>query len=93
LFAYYAETKRYASQYLRTVPFRAEAMRLTLLAAEAYEQAAEEFEGLSEGVPFTRTSEMLSTELRAQCAESLSRAKEFEHAAIGYLEKVLNHLR
>ncbi|QJD85962.1 RNA polymerase sigma factor [Cohnella herbarum] len=93
LFAYYAETKRYASQYLRTVPFRTEAMRLTLLAAEAYEQAAEEFDGLSEAVPFIRTSEMLSTELRAQCAESLSRAKEFEHAAIGYLEKVLNHSR
>ncbi|GGD79377.1 RNA polymerase sigma factor [Paenibacillus nasutitermitis] len=93
LFAYYGEMKRYASQYLRTAAFREEAMRLTLLAAEAYEQAAEELDGRSADVPFIRTSEMLSADMRSKCAESLSRAKEFEHAAIGYLEKALNHLR
>lgn len=93
LLAYYAEMKRYASLYLRSVPFRAETMRLTLLAAEAYEQAAEEFEKLSEEVPFIRSSEMISDEMRAKCADSLGRAKEFESAAVGYLERVVTLLK
>jgi RNA polymerase sigma factor (sigma-70 family) len=93
LLAYYAEIKRYASLYLRSVPFRTEAMRLTLLAAEAYEQAAEEFDNLCSDVPFIRTSEMLSEEMRARCAESLSRAKEFESAAIGYLERAITQMK
>jgi RNA polymerase sigma factor (sigma-70 family) len=93
LLAYYAEIKRYASLYLRSVPFRTEAMRLTLLAAEAYEQAAEEFDNLCGDVPFIRTSEMLSEDMRARCAVSLSRAKEFESAAIGYLEKAITHMK
>ncbi|MDQ6421260.1 RNA polymerase sigma factor [Paenibacillus sp. LHD-117] len=93
LLAYYAEIKRYASIYLRSVPFRTEAMRLTLLAAEAYEQAAEEFDNLCGDVPFIRTSEMLSEEMRARCAASLSKAKEFESAAIGFLERAITHMK
>jgi hypothetical protein len=63
------------------------------LAAEAYEQAAEEFDNLCSDVPFIRTSEMLSEEMRARCAESLSRAKEFESAAIGYLERAITQMK
>ena len=46
LAAVFAETKRHASLYLRGVPFEGEAMRLTLLASDAYEQAAEAMEKL-----------------------------------------------
>lgn len=85
----YEETKRYASHYLRSVPLEGEAMRLALLASEAYEQAAEAIEELSSLVPFVRTSEMLSPELCEKCAVQLEKAKEFEAAAVGYLEKTI----
>ncbi|WP_159887330.1 RNA polymerase sigma factor [Paenibacillus puerhi] len=84
-----AEAKRYASHYLRSVPLEGEAMRLTLLASEAYEEAAEALESLSGEVPFIRTSEMLSPEREEACALLLEQAKAFETAAIGYLEKAL----
>ena len=89
LAAVFAETKRHASLYLRGVPFEGEAMRLTLLASDAYEQAAEAMEKLSSFVPFTRTSEMLVPDVLETCAEYLEQAKEFETAAVGYLEKAL----
>ncbi|TMV45977.1 hypothetical protein FE783_27960 [Paenibacillus mesophilus] len=89
LSAVYAESKRYASLYLRSVPFEGETMRLTLLASEAYEQAAEAMEELSRLVPFVRTAEMLSPEMREACAAYLGQAKEFEAAAVGYLEKAI----
>ncbi|MDF2719574.1 MAG: hypothetical protein K0R28_6499, partial [Paenibacillus sp.] len=89
LSAVYAESKRYASLYLRGVPFEGETMRLTLLASEAYEQAAEAMEKLSRLVPFVRTSEMLSPEIREVCAVYLGQAKEFEAAAVGYMEKAI----
>ncbi|WP_167859438.1 RNA polymerase sigma factor [Paenibacillus cymbidii] len=91
LAAYYAETKRFAARYLQSVPLRAEAMRWCLLAAAAYEQAAEEFRSICGMVPFVRTSDMLSAETREACAVSLGKAKEFEAAAIGYLEKAVSH--
>lgn len=87
LSAFYAETKRYAAQYLRGVPFDGEAMRLTLLASEAYEHAAQAMEELSRLVPFIRTSEVLSPDLREACAVQLGKARAFESAAIEYLEK------
>ncbi|WP_308637145.1 RNA polymerase sigma factor [Paenibacillus silvisoli] len=93
LTAYYAEMKRYASMYLRRVPLRGEAMRLTLLAAEAYEQAAEAFARMQEDVPFIRSSEMLTADVRERCAACLSSAKEFESAAIGYLEKAIPFMK
>lgn len=89
LAAVYAEAKHYAAEYLRGVPFEGEAMRLTLLASEAYEQAADELEKVSEEVPFIRTSGTLTPDLRERCADCLSKAKEFEAAAIGYLEKTI----
>lgn len=85
----YAEAKRYASLYLRRVPFEGEAMRMVLLASEAYEQTAEALEMLSATVPFIRSSEMFSPQLLETCITYLNRAKEFETAAIGYLEKAL----
>lgn len=89
----YEETKRYASHYLRSIPLEGEAMRLALLASEAYEQAAEAMEELSSLVPFVRTSEMLSPELCEKCAVQLEKAKEFEAAAVGYLEKTIMNLK
>jgi len=83
----YAEAKRFAALYLRGVPFEGEAMRLTLLASEAYEQAAEAIGEISRQVPFIRTSEPMSPELREACAGQLGRAKSFESAAIEYMEK------
>lgn len=85
----YAEAKRYAALYLRGVPFEGEAMRLTLLASEAYEQAAEVIGEISRQIPFIRTSEVLSPELREACAVQLGKAKSFESAAIEYLDKSL----
>ncbi|XEC96763.1 RNA polymerase sigma factor [Paenibacillus tarimensis] len=89
LAAVYAETKRYAALYLRSLPLEGEAMRLALLASEAYEQAADRLAEISAMVPFVRTSEMLSPERCGKCAELLERAKEFEAAAVGYLEKTI----
>jgi RNA polymerase sigma factor (sigma-70 family) len=86
LAAVYADTKRYAAQYLRTLSLEGEEMRLVLLASEAYEQAADALEELSGQVPFIRSSEVLSEHLREACAEQLERAKTFEGAAIAYLE-------
>ncbi|WP_199618243.1 RNA polymerase sigma factor [Paenibacillus alkalitolerans] len=93
LSAVYAETKRYASQYLRGVTLEGEAMRLTLLASEAYEQAADAMEKLSGVVPFIRTSEVLAPDMRDTSAAYLETAKEFETAAIGYLEKAITFMR
>lgn len=93
LSAVYAETKRYASLYLRGVPFEGEAKRLTLLASDAYEQAAQSIEKISSFVPFVRTSEMLLPEMLETCAVYLEQAKEFETAAVRHLEKVLTLLR
>ncbi|MFC5647983.1 RNA polymerase sigma factor [Paenibacillus solisilvae] len=92
LSAVYAETKRYASLYLRSAPFEGEAKRLTLLASDAYEQAAEAMGQLSLCVPFVRSSEMLPPEMREICAGYLNQAKEFETAAIGYMEKALTFI-
>lgn len=93
LTAVYAEAKRYASLYLRAVPFEGEAMRLALLASDAYEQAAEELEKLSSHVPFTRSSEMILPDVHELCALYLEKAKEFETAAVGYLEKALAFIK
>jgi hypothetical protein len=87
LSSFYEEAKRYAALYLRGVPFEGEAMRLALLASEAYEQAAEAIGEISRQVPFIRTSEPMSPELREVCADQLGRAKSFESAAIEYMEK------
>lgn len=93
LTAYYSETKKQASLYLRNVPFEGEAMRLTLLASEAFEQAAEQLEEMSEVVPFVRASELMTAEIREKCKVYLNKAKEFESAAIGYLEKAITWMR
>lgn len=90
LAAVYAETKRCAALYLRSVPLDGEAMRLTLLASEAFEQAADTMQDLSEYVPFIRTSEVLAPEMRERSAAYLEQAKEFEAAAIGYLERAIS---
>ncbi|MCI3921000.1 sigma-70 family RNA polymerase sigma factor [Paenibacillus sp. TRM 82003] len=82
----YAEAKRYAAAYLKTVPLEEEEMRLVLLASEAYEQAADALDSLSRLVPFVRTADVLSAELRESCAEKIARACVFERAAIAYLE-------
>lgn len=87
LSVYYAETKRYAALYLRGVPIEGEAMRMTLLASEAYEHAAEAMEEMSGLVPFIRSSAVLTPELREACTVQLGKAKAFESAAIEYLEK------
>lgn len=87
LSAVYAEAKRYAALYLRIIPLEGEAMRLALLASEAYEQAADAMAELSRLVPFIRTSEVFSSDLRVACTVQLGKAKAFESAAIEYLEK------
>ncbi|NOU94260.1 sigma-70 family RNA polymerase sigma factor [Paenibacillus sp. LMG 31456] len=89
LAAVYSEAKRHAAQYLRSVPQTGEAMRLILLSSEAYEQTAEALEMVSGHVPFIRTTEVLSQETMEICSNYLRLAKEFETAAIGYLEKAL----
>lgn len=89
LTAVYAETKSYASQYLRSIPFEGEAMRLVLLASEAYEQACEAIGEISMALPFARTTESISPELCEKCAVQLEKARVFETAAVGYLEKSL----
>ncbi|AJY76898.1 RNA polymerase sigma factor [Paenibacillus beijingensis] len=88
----YAETKRCASLFLRGVLFEGEAMRLTLLAADAYEQAASAMEKLSSIVPFIRTYEMLLPEIIERCAAYLEQAKEFETFAVAYLEQALTFI-
>ncbi|MFK7693924.1 RNA polymerase sigma factor [Paenibacillus sp. HJGM_3] len=92
LTAVYAETKRLASQFVRSVPFEEEPMRLALLASEAYEQAADALDELKQLVPFVRSSEVLSAELRERCAVKLEQARTFESAAVGYLEKCMTIL-
>ncbi|MFD1956354.1 RNA polymerase sigma factor [Paenibacillus thailandensis] len=87
LAAVYAETKRYAAAFLRSVPFEGEAMRLVLLAAEAYEQAGEAIAAVGDIVPFVRTAEIVPPDTSEACAKHLEIAKTFEAAAIGYLEK------
>ncbi|OPA73042.1 hypothetical protein BVG16_30710 [Paenibacillus selenitireducens] len=87
LSAVYAEAKRYAALYLRGVPLEGEAMRLAMLASVAYEQAADAMAELSRLVPFIRTSEVLPPDMREVCVEQLEKAKAFESAAVGYLEK------
>ncbi|RXZ84248.1 RNA polymerase sigma factor [Paenibacillaceae bacterium] len=92
LAAVYAQTRAYAAEYLRSVPFNGEAMRFVLLASDAYEQASEALGELSSEVPFVRPAEMLSPALCEQCAVLLEKAKAFEAAAIGYLEKAIKQL-
>ncbi|GFN34078.1 RNA polymerase sigma factor [Paenibacillus xylaniclasticus] len=92
LAAVYADARVYAAQYLRTVPFEGEAMRLTLLASEAYEQAAEALKKLSAAVPFVRIAEILSTEQCKAYAALLEQARTFEAAAIEYLEKAIQYV-
>ncbi|WP_152393122.1 RNA polymerase sigma factor [Paenibacillus guangzhouensis] len=89
LSAVYAESKHYAALYLRGVPLVGEAMRMALLASEAYEQAGDAMAELCNLVPFIRTSEILSTDMREVCAQQLDKAKAFESAAVGYLEKII----
>lgn len=88
----YADARRHAANYLRGVPIEGEAMRLTLLASEAYEQAAASLAAISKEVPFVRSTELLTDALLAVCASRLEQAKEFEAAAVGYLEKMLLEL-
>lgn len=85
----YAGAKRQAAAYARTARLRGEAMRLALLAAEAYEQTAEALEGLSGMLPFARGVSALTLAECERCAEWLTKAKEFEAAATSYLEKAL----
>ncbi|MCR8630515.1 RNA polymerase sigma factor [Paenibacillus radicis (ex Xue et al. 2023)] len=89
LAAVYSEAKRHAARYLRSVRQSGETMRLILLSSEAYEQAAEALETISGQVPFIRNAEMLSIETLDTCRTNLQLAKEFETAAIGYLEKAI----
>ncbi|WP_162616298.1 RNA polymerase sigma factor [Paenibacillus lutimineralis] len=90
LAAVYSEAKKYAALYLKSVPLKGEAMRLVLLASEAYVQTSEELERVSTLVPFIRSSSLLTTEVRTECASLLLQAKEFEAAAIGYLENAMS---
>jgi hypothetical protein len=85
----YMEAKYHAAKYLMNVPLMGEPKRLSLLAAEAYSQAADALKLVSEKVPFMRSSKSLSAELQLECAALLEKAKEFETAAIGYLENTL----
>jgi hypothetical protein len=89
LAAVYAESKRYAARYVKSAPLTGEPMRLALLAAEAYEQAADALGRVSEKVPFIRSSAMPTQDTLAACAAHLEKAKEFETAAIGYMENAL----
>ncbi len=88
----YSRTRSYAARYLRTVPFKGEAMRFALLASEAYEQAGHALAELEETVPFVKTSELMGAELCERCAELLEKAKIFEASAIGYLEKTIKEI-
>jgi hypothetical protein len=90
LAAVYAEAKKLAAHYLRGVTFDGESMRLVLLAAEDYEQAAGMLGAVSEKVPYMRNAEMLSQETLHFCVKHLETAKDFETAGIGYLEKALS---
>ncbi|MNI76770.1 hypothetical protein D3C73_1330200 [compost metagenome] len=90
LSAVYAEAKQYAAKFLKTIPLTGEAMRLVLLSSEAYMQVAEQLEKISRKFPFMRDSSALSPETRKECADLLQKAKEFETAAIGYLENALS---
>lgn len=90
LSAVYAEAKQYAAKFLKTIPLTGEAMRLVLLASEAYTQVAEQLEMISRNLPFMRDSSALSPETRKECADLLQKAKEIETAAIGYLENALS---
>lgn len=92
LAAVYSEVKKYASQYLRTIPFEGEAMRLALLASDAYEQASESISEISVALPFVRTAETISPEQCETFAEHLEKARAFEAAAVGYLEKSIFQL-
>ncbi|MNG22945.1 hypothetical protein D3C84_1074930 [compost metagenome] len=67
-------------------------MRLTLLASEAYEQAAESLAELSAAAPFVRASAMLSVEQCEMYSALLEQAGTFEAAAIEYLEKAIHQL-
>lgn len=89
LAAVYAEARRQAARYLRGVPLAGEPMRLALLAAEGYEQTAEALEAVNGRVPFARSAAMLPLETLEQCAQQLERARDFETAAVGYVEKAI----
>jgi|GEM_PF-469636 len=91
LAAVYANTRTYAAHYLRTVPFEGEAMRLALLASEAYEQAGEALAELSAAVPFVRAASVMTAEQCEACATLLEQARTFEAAAIEYLEKTIHY--
>ncbi|MBO9597457.1 MAG: sigma-70 family RNA polymerase sigma factor [Cohnella sp.] len=92
LAAVYAQTRSFAARYLRGIAFEGEAMRCALLASEAYEQASEAINEMSIEAPFTRKAAMLSPDQCKRFAELLNKAKSFETAAIGYLEKSITHL-
>ncbi|REE80132.1 RNA polymerase sigma factor (sigma-70 family) [Paenibacillus taihuensis] len=88
----YGEAKRQAAQYLRESFIEGEPMRLLLLGAEAYDQAAEAFEQISARMPFGSSQSISAspqTELLAACSTDLSTARDFEAAAISYIEKAL----
>jgi RNA polymerase sigma factor (sigma-70 family) len=85
----YTEVKRYAALYLQGVPLEGEAKRLAMLASEAYEQTADAMTELCKLVPFIRTSEILSPDMREVCAFQLEKAKAFESSAVDYLEKII----
>jgi hypothetical protein len=89
LAAVYADAKHQAARYLRGAQLQGESMRLILLAAEAYEQAAEALDNISGEVPFVRNSETLTSNTLDKCREKLEKAKEFESAAIGYMENAI----
>ncbi|BBH21628.1 hypothetical protein Back11_29730 [Paenibacillus baekrokdamisoli] len=89
LAAVYGDARRLAVQYLHNIPLEGEAMRLALLAAEAYEQAAESLNAISEAVPFERSGKRMEEDTVYWCAIQLETAKTFETAAIGYIEKLL----
>lgn len=92
LAAVYAQARSFATQYLRGIAFEGEAMRYALLAAEAYEQASEAINEASIDAPFVRKAEMLTPKQCERFAAHLNKAKAFEAAAIGYLEKSITHL-
>jgi RNA polymerase sigma factor (sigma-70 family) len=92
LAAVYGEARRKASQYLRNIPLNGEAMRLILLASEAYEQAADALDAVSELVPFIKSAEMLQEETLESCTKFLEQARDFEAAGVSYMEKTLTLL-
>lgn len=85
-----AEARRFAALYLRSVPFQEEALRLTLHASEAYDQTADTLDELSRLVPFIKTSQPLSPDIIEACVALLGKAKDFESAAISYLEQSIS---